>query len=294
VTPYDLVKALGGTMNGKWLNIPGPGHSPADRSLGICFDPNAPDGFVVKSLAGDDEKHCRQYVKSLLKTLSGGTVIASPAFPFNGGTAVVKRIEAAAHLWSQTVEAASTPAETYLASRRCVTGDWDAVIRFHPDCPFSYLRAPAMMALVQNVLTGEPQGVHRTALSGDGKNKRTMPVGLTAKMMLGVARGGAVILGQAEPHLGIAEGIETALSAEKLFGIPVWALLSASGIASFPVIPGVTRLTIFADHDEAGLKAAAVCARRYLKAGIKGERHTPPTPGDDWNDYLQSQGDTHE
>jgi hypothetical protein len=294
MTPHDLAKAIGGTVNGKWLNIPGPGHSSADRSLGICFDPNAPDGFVVKSLAGDDEKHCRQYVKSLLLTLNSGKVIAPPTFTFNEGMAAIKKIEAANQLWSQAVEAANTVVETYLASRRCVTGDWDAVIRFHPYCPFGHVRAPAMMALVQNVLTGEPQGVHRTALSDDGKSKRAMPAGVAAKMMLGVARGGAVILGQAEPHLGIAEGIETALSAEELFGIPVWALLSASGIANFPVIPGVTRLTIFADHDEAGLKAAAVCARRYLKAGIKGEIHTPPKSGDDWNDYLQSQENTHE
>ena len=52
--------------------------------------------------------------------------------------------------------------------------------------------------------------------------------------------------------MGIAEGIETALSAHLIFKMPVWAALSAGGIRDFPVITGITFLRILADHDAAG------------------------------------------
>jgi hypothetical protein len=59
----ELAGRLGGETNGHWINSRGPGHSSKDRSLGIIFDPKAPDGFRVNSLAGDDHSACRTYVK---------------------------------------------------------------------------------------------------------------------------------------------------------------------------------------------------------------------------------------
>ena len=49
-------------------------------------------------------------------------------------------------------------------------------------------------------------------------------------------------------RLGIAEGIETALSAAQIFKTPVWAAFSANGIAGLPIIAGVKSLRIFADQ----------------------------------------------
>jgi putative DNA primase/helicase len=140
-----------------------------------------------------------------------------------------------------------------------------------------------MLALITDAVTGEPIGVHRTAIKDDGSGKR---FGAESKKMLGVARRGAVRLHAASEHLGIAEGIETALSAEQMFGTAVWATLSKDGIAGFPVITGVKRLTIFADHDDAGITAARKCGRRYEMSGIAGEIHIPPVVISDWNDWL--------
>ena len=89
--------------------------------------------------------------------------------------------------------------------------------------------------------------------------------------------------------LGIAEGIQTAPSAQLIFNLPVWAVLSASGLANFPVAPGVNFLRIFADHDAAGISAARKCRRRYKKAGIEVEIRYPPTFGDDWNDHVKKE-----
>ena len=143
-----------------------------------------------------------------------------------------------------------------------------------------------MVSLMRDVITGQPTGIHRTALADDGSAKRTMPNGMPAKMMLGRAKGAAVMLSNSAPVMGIAEGIETALSVQKIFGMPVWACMSAPGIAGFPVIRGITHLTIFADHDEAGLKAAKNCARRYQKNGIDAAVRHPREPGGDWNSFL--------
>ena len=62
--------------------------------------------------------------------------------------------------------------------------------------------------------------------------------------------------------LGIAEGIETALSLAHGF-TPVWACIDAGHLAKFPVLPGVQDLIIAADNDDAGRKAANECATRW-------------------------------
>ena len=80
---------------------------------------------------------------------------------------------------------------------------------------------------------GEPTGgIHRTFLLDDGSAKA--PPG---KKMLGPVAGGSVRLFPMTPdgHLGIAEGIETALAAHRIFGIPVWAALSADGVRALAV-----------------------------------------------------------
>ena len=60
----SLAAALGGDISGRdSVRAPGPGHSPADRSLSIKVDLSAPGGFVVKSFADDDPILCKDYVR---------------------------------------------------------------------------------------------------------------------------------------------------------------------------------------------------------------------------------------
>jgi phage/plasmid primase-like uncharacterized protein len=146
-----------------------------------------------------------------------------------------------------------------------------------------------MLALITDGITGEPTGVHRTAIKDDGSGKR---FGDASKKMLGVARAGVVRLHPASAHLGIAEGVETALSGAQVFDVAVWATMSAGGIATFPVLPGMKLLTVFADNDQPGLAAAATCCRRYNSAGIDAEIRYPSRPSTDWNDFIrQEQGE---
>src|SRR2546430_3525531 len=58
-TLQELARALLGEIVGNEVLAPGPGHSAKDRSLSAKPAPNAPDGFVVHSFAGDDWRACR-------------------------------------------------------------------------------------------------------------------------------------------------------------------------------------------------------------------------------------------
>jgi putative DNA primase/helicase len=86
--------------------------------------------------------------------------------------------------------------------------------------------------------------------------------------------------------LGIAEGIETALSASILDAIPVWAALNTSLLSKFEPPPGVLRLRIYADRDEPGLAAATHLMER-LQGRVALEIRIPSAPHKDWNDVLQ-------
>ena len=62
--------------------------------------------------------------------------------------------------------------------------------------------------------------------------------------------------------LAIAEGIETALSYRDLTSAATWAGLSTAGLRRFTPPPGIARLVIAADGDDAGLEAARDLAER--------------------------------
>jgi putative DNA primase/helicase len=92
--------------------------------------------------------------------------------------------------------------------------------------------------------------------------------------------------------LGIAEGIETAIAAKMLFGIPVWAALNTSLMTGWTPPKHVREVWIFGDHDAhlAGHAAAYALAHRLLLKGLKAEIRIPEYPGMDWNDVkLESE-----
>jgi hypothetical protein len=63
----ELAKVLGGdVVSAGQVLAPGPGHSPADRSLSVWVDPDDPAGFKVHSHAGDDPMDCRDLVRKKL------------------------------------------------------------------------------------------------------------------------------------------------------------------------------------------------------------------------------------
>jgi hypothetical protein len=57
-------------------------------------------------------------------------------------------------------------------------------------------------------------------------------------------------------------------------------------MSTFPVLNGIETLTIFADSDAAGQRAAETCATRWAVAGRAVKIITPKISGTDWSDAL--------
>ena len=120
--------------------------------------------------------------------------------------------------------------DRYLRGRRAGLVTYPSCLRISAREPYwsdgSVSRHPAMLALITNSI-GEPISVHRTYLAADG-GKADLPVQRKAVSSFG--QGPTIRLAPVAPTMGIAEGIETALSAKKLFGVPTWSVLSDYGM----------------------------------------------------------------
>jgi putative DNA primase/helicase len=114
--------------------------------------------------------------------------------------------------------------------------------------------------------------------------------------VVGTINGAAVRLQEHDDELGVAEGVETALAAFQLFGVPTWAALSANGIKTFVPPPALRRLLVFADHDAnfVGQAAAYELARRlnHGPSRIEVVVNVPDTPDTDWLDELNRRAAT--
>lgn len=106
-----------------------------------------------------------------------------------------------------------------------------------------------------------------------------------------IPQGGAVRLAPSAETMGVAEGIETALSAMQMFEVPVWATLSAIGMTKWEPPETVRNVLIFGDSDEkfAGHHAAYALAYRLVCKGLHVEVRMPQEVGTDWNDVLMSE-----
>lgn len=203
-----------------------------------------------------------------------------------------ERKENAERIWREAGPIWGTPGETYFsAGRGIVLPRYVTDLRFHPTCPVGAgntweKKEPAVVALMRTIGTNRGTGIHRTFLMPDGTGKSP-----SGKKMLGPFKGSAIKLADDADvtlGLGIAEGVENALTWGAYGFWPVWAAGSADAIGAFPVLDGIEHLTIFADADDSGASArnAQKCARRWTDAGRQVDVHNPPA-GEDWNDVAR-------
>ena len=142
----------------------------------------------------------------------------------------------------------------------------------------------AMVGLVQK--GSKPLTYHLTYLQ-DGKKAPLEPARKILKPVENI-NGGAIRLYPQAAHMGVAEGIETAIAAKMLSGLPVWSVLSTQGMESWYPPEGVDTVTIFGDNDAkyGGQKAAYALAHKLAMKGFTVNVRIPPDAGMDWNDVL--------
>lgn len=246
-------------IGGHRLTCPDCGRGPRDKTLGVTIKP---DGGMVAhcfrcEFVCSDKGHCRRVAP---------LPPSKPQAP--------RRTELAG--WGHELWAACRPlggvAVEYLLARGCFLPPLDGDLRWHPALPHpDGHTGPALVARVTHARTCKPLSLHRTWINGDGTKPAAL--GDKARMVLGghALAGGVVRLWPDEgvTHgLGVAEGIETALSLAHGFQ-PVWALISAGQLGKFAPLPGIESLTIACDNDPAGIKGARACAALWDAAGVE-------------------------
>jgi putative DNA primase/helicase len=168
------------------------------------------------------------------------------------------RLALAHRLWSEGLSIKNTPAQTYFERHRKLdvrSLDLDHTLRWHP-------RAHAVIARMIDPVSGQARGVHRTFLGSSAEkiNRKMLgPAGVVA-----IASFDMVTLG-----IGLTEGIEDGIAVILSGWQPIWAATSAGAISRFPVLQGVDALTIFADADPPGMRAAEACQEVWRAAGCE-------------------------
>ncbi len=253
------------------------------RGTFYCSHCGSGDGFaLLGKVKGWSFKQAADEVERIVGTIPDAAPMRQPA--------EIDKLATCKRIWAESLAVvAGDPVHTYLL-RRTGIENVPACIRFHPDLPYraddgAITRHPAMVSKVQDI-DGKGVAIHRTYLSGSG-HKANVP---TAKKVVGsLPSSSAIRLLPANSTLGIAEGIETALCASVMFGIPVWAAISAGGLEKWTPPIGIEYVIVFGDNDTNGTGQAASwsLAKRLIASGIAVEVQIPEIPGHDWNDSYE-------
>ncbi|OZA18149.1 MAG: hypothetical protein B7X90_12615 [Novosphingobium sp. 17-62-19] len=187
-------------------------------------------------------------------------------------------------IWKETRPLTGTLGENYLASRQLQATE--SGLRFHPRCPVNpkpFTTYPAAIIAAVRSDNGLV-AIHRTFLDPETNQIARID---KPKRALGQPGAGAVRLGgKVTGQLGLAEGIESALSASKLFGVPCWATLGNERFGSVSIPDSVTELHLFIDADHGGKLAEKRARAAHARVGRRILTRPPPISGQDWNDVL--------
>ena len=278
----ETARCICESRGGKWSGTKGmaccPAHDDRTPSLGVSIGRQA---ILFHCFAGCDQQ-------SVLAALAREGFEApalfsgSKAADFPEPTRTRKPSTAALRIWRDAERLCASPAKAYLESRGILAAS--SALRFHPRTPLGpkgrTRLLPAMIAAVS--LDEGPIAVHRTFLSGNAKADFDKP-----KRALGSLGEAAVrLFAPASGKLGLAEGIESAMSAYALTGIPVWATLGNERFGLVSVPESVTELHLFVDHDAGGELAASRGLAAYEQEGRKIHVRKPSSSETDWNDEL--------
>ncbi|WP_067736904.1 DUF7146 domain-containing protein [Novosphingobium naphthalenivorans] len=277
----NLVKRLGGiwTPGGGMCRCPA--HNDLTPSLSVRVGKKA---LLFKCFAGCETIDVMRAIRGLDMSIPAGgeRLVGSPSSPLS--PAWLRR--RAQDLWDEAIPIAGTPAQAYLRCRAIPLTP--SVLRYHPRTPLGRGKLaafrPAMLAAIHE--DDRLVALQRTFL--DTQEPRRARDLTHPRRSLAQPGRGAVILASATAVLGLAEGVESALSAMILLGLPVWATLGSERFPHVAVPETVTRLILLPDNDRPGRIGAAKASEAHVVPGRTIETIWPPAGFNDWNDALRA------
>lgn len=275
----EIVDSLGGTWRRNRGMCRCPAHDDRTPSLSVSLGQRA---ILFHCFAG-----CSR--AEIISALGRRGVRTRELFDGSGGPLpeLVREETAdrnAVWLWRGSVALKGSAAEAYLAKRGVTQLSPD--LRFHRRTPLGPRGAvrflPAMLAAVRTDLG--VIAVHRTFL--DPAEARLADFE-RPKRALGSLQNGAVRLtAPRDGRLGLAEGIETALSAMQIFRVPCWATLGNERFGLVAIPQSVRELHLFVDNDRGGDLAEERGREAYRQEGRRILSKRPANLDTDWNDVL--------
>lgn len=247
------------------------------RGTWICNRCGAGDGpELVKRLNGVDFKDAAKLVEKFIGRI--------PKRPPPKPTAAVTRDELN-RMWNRAQDIVSGSSAGKYLSRRCGLVTYPRQLREISN------GTPEMIAMVSDI-AGNPVTLHRTFLTLEGT--KANGVGRSARKLMPGPLPDSVAIRLSfdwdqyqSKVLGVAEGIETALSVRHIFGIQCWSLINSAMMAKWNPPDGVEKVIIFGDNDKSFVgQAAAYKLANRLSGKLSIEVKIPDQVGD-WNDVHQ-------
>lgn len=276
----DIVERLGGEWQGSGGLCRCPAHD--DRNPSLSVRPGE-RRLLVHCFAGCESRKVLRALRALQLLGAGPEPGGSETAPSPADPGARHRA-AAERLWSAALPIRGSPAETYLRSRRLALAVSD--LRFHPRTPYGRgaqaIFRPALLAAVRD--DAGLVAVHRTFL--DPRSARLADLPLPKRALGRLGRGAVRLRPPREATLGWAEGVESALAATQLTGIPCWATLGTERFARVALPRVVRRLVLFLDNDAGGRRAEMLAREAHRGSQFVVEGRYPAAEGADWNDVL--------
>jgi len=286
-----------GQLGGKWRGRQGTCRCPAheDRTPSMSVTETRDGRPLVHCFSGCTQVEVIDALRA--RGLWAGEAKVDPSYPGRLTTRHDghhdrddrERQQYARDLWDRSNPIKGTLAEAYLRSRGIHEPPSDGLgyvprVKHTP----TGREWPCMVAALRD-FRDQVVAVQRTWLARDGSGKAPIT---PAKMTCGPMGHSAVKLHAPASTLGLAEGIETALSAKQLYQIPTWACLSASRLSAVRVPPHVEMVVIFADPGKVGQEEAFKAADYFEQCRFKVDVIFPGThfgkEFDDFNAVLQA------
>ncbi len=266
----------GGEDRFRWDNVDG-------RGSYICGQCGAGDGMALaQKFTGKPFADVAREIDTLLGNIKPDTDKPKPDMT------EADRVRMLKEAWSASKPVAPGDlAHRYLDARGVAELIYPKALRFAPAMRDGDGGVrPCLIAMVGVFGEAKYATMHRTFLRADGLAKAEMTS--PRKLMPGALPAGACV--QLSDYsggpLGIAEGIETAMSASALYDIPTWAAINSTMLAAWEPPEACEEIAVFGDNDVkfGGHAAAYRLAHRMAVKGKHVTVHIPDSPGQDWND----------